>query len=216
MEMLTITAYKAESCNDSDKVGTEYTAQLNPTKYKKSWKTNSVEVKQANGLNLVMVKPADPEEISLDFTIDNTGVVPGGDVDIVTNIKSLKDMCLSVNDDTHTTNYLMLRWGALELKCKMKNFDVDYTLFNTDGLPIRAIITAHFKEHLDLGTMLEGLNSPDMSHFTEVRKGDSLPLMCENIYGAPHYYLQVAEVNGIIDFRNLTPGQKILFPRLEK
>ena len=84
--MLTITAYKAESCNDSDKVGTEYTVQLNPTKYKKSWKTNSVEVKQANGLNLVMVKPADPEEISLDFTIDNTGVVPGGDVDIVTNV----------------------------------------------------------------------------------------------------------------------------------
>jgi nucleoid-associated protein YgaU len=64
--------------------------------------------------------------------------------------------------------------------------------------------------------MLEGLNSPDMSHFIEVRKGDSLTLMCENIYGAPDYYLQVAEVNGIIDFRNLTPGQKILFPRLEK
>ena len=50
----------------------------------------------------------------------------------------------------------------------------------------------------------------------EVKQGDNLPLMCENIYGDPNYYLQVAEANNIIDFRNLIPGQKILFPRLEK
>ncbi|MAJ51094.1 MAG: hypothetical protein CMB82_05715 [Flammeovirgaceae bacterium] len=217
LELLTIKAYKSASCSFSDYIG-EYNAQLNPTEYSKSWKTNSVSVPTGGGSgpNLVMVKPADPENISLKFTIDDTGAIPGGNVNIVDNVANLKELCLDVNDDTHTTNYLSLEWGSLELKCKMTDFSVVYKLFDFDGFPIRAEINANFTEFIDVGSMLEGYNSPDMSHIIEVKQGDNLPLMCKNIYGDPNYYLQVAEANNIIDFRNLIPGQKILFPRLEK
>ncbi len=36
------------------------------------------------------------------------------------------------------------------------------------------------------------------------------------IYGSSTYYLWVAQVNNLDDFRNLTPGQKIFFPPLEQ
>ena len=55
-----------------------------------------------------------------------------------------------------------------------------------------------------------------MSHLIEIKEGDNLPLMCEDIYGDSSFYLQVAAANEIVDFRNLVPGQQILFPRLEK
>ena len=217
LALLTIKAYKSESCSFSDYIG-EYTAQLNPTEYSKSWQTNSTTVPTGGGSgpNLVRVKPADPEKISLNFTIDDTGAIPGGSVNIVDNVANLKELCLDVNNSTHTTNYLSLEWGSLELKCKMTDFSVVYKLFDFDGFPIRAEINANFTEFIDVGSMLKGYNSPDMSHMIEVKQGDNLPLMCENIYGDPNYYLQVAEANNIIDFRNLIPGQKILFPRLEK
>jgi nucleoid-associated protein YgaU len=41
-------------------------------------------------------------------------------------------------------------------------------------------------------------------------------LMCYRIYGDPKYYLQVAEANGISNFRKLIPGTDITFPPLHK
>jgi nucleoid-associated protein YgaU len=40
--------------------------------------------------------------------------------------------------------------------------------------------------------------------------------MCYSIYGDPKYYLQVAEVNGISNFRQLKPGTDHFFPPIEK
>ena len=128
-------------------------------------------------------------------------------------VRSLKKLPISF---PNTTNCLKLTWGALQLICKMTQLDVEYTLFDSDGYPIRAVVTADFIQYVDLGQKLAKLNSPDMSHLVEVKEGDNLPLMCENIYGDSSFYLQVASANDIIDFRNLIPGQQIFFPRLEK
>ncbi|HEU6454372.1 MAG TPA: peptidoglycan-binding protein, partial [Roseateles sp.] len=58
--------------------------------------------------------------------------------------------------------------------------------------------------------------SPDLTHKRVVKAGDRLPLLCNEIYGTPHLYLQVAAANGLDDFRNLAPGTQLFFPPLEK
>ena len=62
----------------------------------------------------------------------------------------------------------------------------------------------------------EGKNSPDLTHVRIVQAHQTLPLLCQEIYGSPGYYLQVAAANGLDDFRNLRPGQQLVFPPLEK
>ena len=62
----------------------------------------------------------------------------------------------------------------------------------------------------------EKKSSPDLTHERVVKEGDNLPLMTYRIYGDPKYYLEVARVNGLTNFRKLTPGQKIVFPPIEK
>ena len=94
--------------------------------------------------------------------------------------------------------------------------NVNVSFFDSSGNPLRAVVDLAFKEIFDLAAILKTLNSPDMSHMIEVKQGDNLPNMCERIYGDQGYYLQVAEANEIVDFRNLVPGQKILFPRIDK
>jgi nucleoid-associated protein YgaU len=49
-----------------------------------------------------------------------------------------------------------------------------------------------------------------------VKTGDTLPLMCYRIYGDTRYYLQVAAINGMGNFRKLIPGTEILFPPINK
>jgi len=49
-----------------------------------------------------------------------------------------------------------------------------------------------------------------------VRSGDTLPMLSKEVYGSPNHYLRLAQVNQLDDFRNLTPGQRIVFPPLAK
>jgi nucleoid-associated protein YgaU len=49
-----------------------------------------------------------------------------------------------------------------------------------------------------------------------VKEGDTLPSMVYKIYGDYKYYLEVAKVNGLNDFRNLQPGKQIFFPPFDK
>jgi len=60
-----------------------------------------------------------------------------------------------------------------------------------------------------------GKSSPDLTHVRVVKSGDTLPLLCKEIYGSSQYYLRVAAHNGLDDFRNLLPGQTLSFPPLD-
>lgn len=46
-------------------------------------------------------------------------------------------------------------------------------------------------------------DSQDMSHLVTVRAGDTLPLLCKRIYSDPAYYMEVARVNRLVNFRNV-------------
>jgi nucleoid-associated protein YgaU len=87
-------------------------------------------------------------------------------------------------------------------------------MFDMLGLPIRAKITASFVERTlsGLGALLSMLSSPDLTHKVVVKKGDTLPLLTYNIYNNQTYYLQVAKVNRIKNFRKLNAGAQIVLP----
>jgi nucleoid-associated protein YgaU len=57
-------------------------------------------------------------------------------------------------------------------------------------------------------------SSPDLSHDVVVVEGDTLPLLCYRIYRDSSYYPEVAQVNGLSNFRRLKPGMRLFFPPL--
>jgi len=87
-------------------------------------------------------------------------------------------------------------------------------MFDIFGLPIRAKISASFTERTPsgLGAILSMLSSPDLTHTRTVAEGDILPLMTYKIYKDQNYYLQVAKVNKLKNFRKLKAGSTIIFP----
>jgi nucleoid-associated protein YgaU len=60
------------------------------------------------------------------------------------------------------------------------------------------------------------LSSPDLTHSVNVKDGDILPLMTHKIYKNQHYYLQVAKVNKLKNFRRLNAGTTLTFPPITK
>jgi nucleoid-associated protein YgaU len=110
-----------------------------------------------------------------------------------------------------------LLWGSLIFFGRMTSMSTQYTLFKASGEPLRAKVDLQF-----VGTMsksesqlVANRSSPDLSHVVVVRDGDTLPLLCNRIYGDSSYYPEVAQANGLAGFRELLPGQRLVFPPLE-
>ncbi len=162
-----------------------------------------------------------PESMDFRFVFDRTGAIPtspplpGG---VVADIALFKELTYEFHGDIHRPPYLHLIWGTLIFPCILKTMNIQYKLFKSDGTPIRAEIQATFSKFVDfdLRSKIMNLLSPDLTHYHEVKAGDTLPLLAHNIYGDAKHYLEVARINKLINFKSLTPGQKLVFPPLEK
>ena len=131
----------------------------------------------------------------------------------------MKDVLIGYKGDSHEPRHLKLVWGENSIfKGRVTELSINHKMFKPDGTPIRAIATVKFKSSIEeqKRAAKENKSSPDLTHIRKVKQGDTLPLMCYSIYGDPKYYLQVAEVNGLANFRQLKPGTDLFFPPLKK
>lgn len=171
----------------------------------------------------LMFKGIQPETISFDVYFDATGAIdtptsiPVNKLPVGAQITLFKKVCFTYNGDIHEPNYLILNWGTLVFKCKLTSLSIKYTLFQANGIPLRATASCKFMQAVDASILAKGANnkSPDLTHLIEVKQGDTLPLLCYKVYGDSSYYLEVARYNNLVNFRNLKPGSKLYLPPIK-
>jgi hypothetical protein len=193
----------------------EFSVMFNPDSYTVNYEVDS-DVSQAFGTSAAApsFSRLKPQEMTIDILIDGTGVTTGEPVDVQDQVDAFLRNTYEYQGDEHKPRYLKVLWGTLVLKCVLKSASIKYTLFKPGGTPLRAVITAAFLGSLsdEYRAAREDSSSPDITHQRTVTRGDSLPLMSYRIYGDPKYYLQIAAHNEITNFRNIKPGEQILFP----
>ena len=219
---LKIKAYKDERFSQEVANG-EFNSLVNPEKYQVRYQ---IEQNQSQAQGTSSVAPRYnrtlPEDLELDFVFDRSGVLKGYSDEsgegILGDVEKFKKVIFDYNGDEHKPNYLIISWGALLFKGSLSSMEISFKLFKPDGTPIRATANARFKCFIEdsLRVAKENNNSPDLTHVRIVNEEDTLPLMTFRIYGDSKYYLKVARVNNLVNFRKLTAGQKIFFPPLEK
>lgn len=197
----------------------QYVALINPETYTIDYKVE-LEKKQGPGTSGTQAKYVctRPTELTFDFLFDNTGLIdgkpkPDGIDDDVTTFRLL---LTEFQGKSHEPFHLKLVWGNLIFKGRAAEVGITYKLFNPDGQPIRAVVKVKFTGSMDerKRAAVENRQSPDLTHRRTVAPGDTLPLMCFDVYGDPRHYLFVAEFNRLDGFRQLRVGQPILFPPL--
>ncbi len=212
---------KAENggVNDADD---QFEALINPESYTLQYKLKFSQGAQGQGTSGAQLKYeyTEPDEITFDFLFDNTGIIDGQPREsVVDDLKKMKDVLIGYKGDSHEPRHLKLVWGENSIfKGRVTELSINHKMFKPDGTPIRAIATVKFKSSIEeqKRAAKENKSSPDLTHIRKVKQGDTLPLMCYSIYGDPKYYLQVAEVNGLSNFRQLKPGTELFFPPLKK
>jgi nucleoid-associated protein YgaU len=165
------------------------------------------------------------DKLALTLILDSTGSTDFGVSGLIQKIPDVRAQvnrflkaCFRIEGKKHEPNHLQIRWGIIHFNCVLESVEIKYTSFDKSGMPLRAQLDTVFLG--DRGTVTdldkEEPSSPDLSHTRIVKQGDTLPLLTKDIYGSAKYYLRVAQANGLDNFRNLTPGQEIIFPPLEK
>ncbi|GFO54793.1 hypothetical protein GMSM_18000 [Geomonas sp. Red276] len=199
----------------------KFEALINPESYTLEYKVKTADG-QGQGTSGAQVKfeYTLPEELTFEFLFDNTGIIDGkANPDGVSDdVKHFKDMLTGYQGSSHEPYHLKLVWGDLIFKGRAIELSITHKLFNPDGKPIRTVARAKFKKSVEekKRAQKEKNRSADLTHIRKVKKGDNLPLMCFRIYGDAKYYLAVARVNGLDDFRELTPGMDLAFPPFDK
>ena len=196
-----------------------YSVWINPTNYslKELVDFDNESPLGASGTDL-KYKYHPPIELSFTIVIDTTGAVPNSPTDLMEEIDTLQKLILDFSGQTHEPNYVMINWGPLSFQGRASMMDTKYKLFSDDGKPLRAEVNFKFQSSIsdEVRAAKEGKSSPDLTHKRIVKSGDTLPLMAKEIYGDPKYYIDVAEANGLDNFRNLIPGTRIYFPPISK
>ena len=133
-------------------------------------------------------------------------------------IREFIAMASTIQGQTHSANYLQINWGAYQCRGVMTGATVNYKLFNSAGLPIRATVTANFEESIsrDEQAAEAARESPDLTRQRVVKSNDTLPLMAQSVYDDPLFYLELAKANKLTNFRRLRAGQRLILPPVQK
>jgi len=151
------------------------------------------------------------ETLSMDLFFDTYEI--GEDVRKYTD--KIVDL-LKIDPDIHVPPVLKFIWGNLNFTCVLSRVSKKFTMFTSDGIPIRATLSVTFSEY-NTGdeARKRPLQSSDKTKIRTVRQGDSLWAIAAEEYGDPTLWRPIADENGIYNPRILEPGREITVPPLE-
>jgi len=201
------------------RAGEDFTIPVNPESYSQAYK---IELKEkpagGNQGSAPEYKFTSPEELKLDFTLDNTGTIEGNVYDgtpVPKQVEKLLATVYKMQGEAHRPSILKIQWGSFfTFDCVLSSLDINYVLFRPNGEPLRAKVSASFKQYTEpqIRTRQENKKSPDLTRVIKVADGDTLPNLAYKSYGTPKYYPQVAYANKLMSIRTLRTGDDLVFP----
>ena len=205
-----------------------FSVPINPETFTKNYKV-SVDKQQGHGNEgtEIRYRSTAPEEFRLEFILDDTNTMEGYDgkppgsvaQPVTEQLKAFLKCVYDMNGPIHRPNFLIVMWGSeVNFRCVLSNLDINYTLFEPDGSPIRVKINATFLHHKSREEILAEAKptSPDLTHYQKVKQGDRLDNLSFSIYNDSGFCTEVANYNGLTTIRKLKPGFQLSLPPLKK
>jgi hypothetical protein len=211
--------------------GQPFSVQVNPESYKLSYKA-LFDDRQAPGTSAADLRFNSilPNDMTFEFLFDNSGVLTqpsllpavfnpfssGSNTDVTGQLNTFMSAVIDYNGPTHQPYYVKLIWGTLLFMGRLTHLDVNYTLFGSDGTPIRAIATATFRSSMTDSSQASAndAQSPDITHVRTFQASDTFPLLAGQIYGSEAHYMDAASFNRLNSFRKIPRGTQLYFPPL--
>lgn len=189
-----------------------FVTQINPASVKIGKKV-SYEKIQAMGSSeyISKYKHHEPSTMSFEIYMDDTGAIPDNDGSTIQQrIEQLENAVYTLQDNQSEPGYIVLVWGSTIFHGRAESIDYDYSLFASDGTPLRVKISLSFVGSFESSSS-QGASAREASVVT-FTSGDLLADYCESFYSDPSYCADIALLNNLDSIRNITVGMMLLFP----
>ena len=123
---------------------------------------------------------------------------------------------LNQNIETQAPPILLFSWGGFNFKCVLESVEQRFTIFLSDGTPVRANLTVSFKEYETVDIEIrQGLfiGSPTIRDIVE---GETVSQIAGTFLGDPAAWREIAELNNIDNPLKLPPGSQLILPPVRR
>jgi hypothetical protein len=131
--------------------------------------------------------------------------------DISDEIKKLRGLVI-IDSSLHKPPVCKFYWGASIFRGCISGLKVSFTMFTSDGKPVRATADLTVIEQTKTALALE---SPDRTKRRVLSQDTPLFLVAHNVYGECGEWRRIAAANGIGNPRRVEPGTVLKIPPLE-
>lgn len=168
------------------------------------------------------------ETLSLELFFDSTEAGTGASAESVAEQVDVFYRLVKIEGELHTPPIVRITWGEgfpgvthdqsagplPAFDCVVVSCDRRFTLFNPEGLPLRATVSLQLREYKTLEEQLQSLNlqSSDHTRVHVVQEGENLPLIAYQAYRDPARWRLIAAHNDLDGVRALRPGTVLELP----
>jgi hypothetical protein len=126
---------------------------------------------------------------------------------------------MEIDSEMHKPCPCRVLWGSLDFKGVLERMDnLKYTLFNSQGIPVRATVKLTFIEYISLDQQAKDppRNSPDRRKVFKMTQDETIWHMAYTAYGDAALWRVIAEANNIDDPFYVEAGRDLIIPVLEQ
>lgn len=202
--------------------GTAITVQFNPSEYSISEGANYAD-KSIPGLDGPISQFINGTATTLSLTLICDTYKPpqpltlykeGGD-DVSETTKKIAEL-VRIKGELHRPPTVTFKWGSLSFQGIVTDVKQTYTMFLSDGKPVRAKLDITFKSYYDMETSKKAapFESPDRTKYRTIHEGEQLWNFAYQEYGSPEMWRVIAKENGIMNPLDIHAGQVIKLPAI--
>jgi hypothetical protein len=123
---------------------------------------------------------------------------------------------MEIDPELHAPPVLLVSWSSLSFCCVLARANQKFTMFDNDGTPVRARVTATFNEFIDPEREAKKVSrqTSDYTKLHVVCAGETLTTIAARRYDDPQAWRPIAIANGLVEPRALRPGSTLQIPAL--
>jgi len=170
----------------------------------------------------------DATTLSMDLFFDSTEGGTGTAALPVTPEVEKFHKLVSIKGDLHHPPLVQVTWGddfpgasfgesaqaGQTFTAAVLSVSRRFTLFNSDGKPLRAVVSLSLKQFATVAEQVTAINykSSDHTRLHVVQEGETLPLIAFDAYGDAREWRVIATHNRIAEPRLIVPGTELELP----
>ena len=145
----------------------------------------------------------------------NLDFLSEGGTDVSIQTKKIINL-VNIDGTLHRPPKVTFKWGSLSFQGIVTEVKHSYTMFLSDGKPVRAKLDITFKSIYDIekDQKKSPFESPDRTKYRTIREGEQLWNYAYLEYGSAQMWRVIAQANGIMNPLDIYPGQQIKLPAL--